>query len=1025
MCGIVGVFNSTRSAAQAYKALEKIQHRGSSNFELKTFTHCALGANRLPIVDRSFGVQPQSNQDGTIFAALNGEIFNHKDLRAALKRLGHIFKTESDTEVLSNLYERYGTEMIRHLDSEMYAFIIYDARNNSVFAARDPLGVKPLFYAKTDKNELYFASELKQLAAFDDIREIFEFPAGHYFFKGKFKRYFSIKEKKTPLSELEAIRLLEKNLVNAVKKRVDTDLPMGVFLSGGVDSSLVMEIAVRFHPNVTALILGYEGSSDYEHAVRLCKERGYKYHIITPHMDYAQELDELLYYVESYEPLVVRQAFANWICSREAQRLGLSIVLVGEGADELFAGYNEFSALPDSKINKGCRLLTENLAQGHLKRVDRAGMRFTVEVRCPFLDTEVIQTAFQIPGYLKIKRQEHRITTKYILRRVAEKFLPPYIVWRYKMPFANGAGMNVGYNFKSGDGDIAALAKKRDFELDNLAIRKFRLETPEEKYYFKKYRSFSFCKLTGSSRRLIVKDTLHTLHKSVKHRLVVAEFDKLALYFPVYFASHKKYFGLHNLDVDFIATGGDDNTYSTLANNSAQIGLSDPLFAMFETPHNQEQKGEIIGELVKSAPLVAVAINPNIQITNIKDFSKYKVGTFQKFSTTHTVARSLLPGTDLQAFAYKDVMNGLIGRKIDIAIVLAEYALDLKARGGRIVFEFRELLPRYLFSGFTTSGNLEPRHAKKLSSFTSAIRESFKALLKNEEEALSVFTKIFPDLENAGEIVDYYKQFWVSSLKVTHADYLKSHSLWKKNYPDVLKSHEPYFKRHTAADALLDIINNRKFRREYPFLEDVLKLKLENKESLHLTGFWGAANKNKANQRDINTIEHLLSLLSKIKDKYESGVHVTFILADMHAANNGYSADNYIPYLKNIGHELTSRGCAVIYLSELWSKWGLTLEIIDQALAAKKPHWWNSVYIGKYLESRSSRNFAGEDKKLGAQKYFIMRALEKTHLEKDFRDSIFFVYGDSMAQQIYPKLPTLYLWTEKASCGNCPWFSLS
>jgi asparagine synthase (glutamine-hydrolysing) len=715
MCGIAAVFNSKQSKDKTFKSLEKIQHRGGSIFEVENFNLGSMGTNRLPIVGRLSGKQPIHNEDKTLYAIQNGEIFNHKELRIELEGLGHIFYTDSDTEVLVHAYEQWGAEMVSKLDSEMFAFIIYNTQTGDIFAARDPLGVKPFYYAETEQGELLFASELKQLVSIEGIEKVSEFPQGSYFLNGTFKNYFEIKELKQKLNEHQSIRLLEENIVEAVKKRVDTDLPIGVFLSGGVDSSLVMEIANRFHSDVTAIILGNSGSSDYEYALRLCKDREYKYHVVSPEIDYKQELDEVLYYLETYEPNIVRHAFANWICSREAQKLGLSIVLVGEGADELFAGYNEFSALSHDVINKGCRILVENMGAGQLKRVDRSAMRFTVEVRTPFLDTKIIETAFKIKGEYKVKRENHRVTTKYILRKVAAKFLPDYIAWRYKMPFANGAGMRVGYNFKFEDGILTEIIKKKkDIEISVDLLKKYNITTLEEKYFLKKFTEFGYSKLENAHKRIVVKDVLNELNSSKNHRIVIAEFEQLALYFPVYLAQRLGFFKSRNLDVDFIATGGDDRTYATLLNNSAQIGLSDPLFAMFEGDTNPNGHGEIISQLVKSVPIYAVTLTPGISINNIHDFKKHTVGTFQKYSTVHTVLSKILPEVPLVPLDSREIIDKLVNKEIDIAMVLPEQAISLVALGGTIIYTFEKDFPNYLFSGLTIASTLDKKNKKNL-----------------------------------------------------------------------------------------------------------------------------------------------------------------------------------------------------------------------------------------------------------------------------------------------------------------------
>lgn len=1030
MCGITAIFNSKNAKEKSYASLDKIQHRGGSVFEIENFDDASIGANRLPIVGRMSGKQPLYNEDRTIFAVQNGEIFNHKELRKELENLGHIFKSESDTEVLAHAYEQYGVEMVHKLDSEMFAFVIYNSKTKDIYAARDPLGVKPFYYAKTKEGEIFFASELKQLVQFENIEQVFEFPQGYYYSNGKFTKYFEIKESKQKLNELQSIRMLEENIVEAVKKRVDTDLPIGVFLSGGVDSSLLMEIATRFHPNVTAIILGNTGSSDYEYALRLCKDRGYKYQVVSPEIDYKQELDEVLYYLETYEPNIVRHAYANWICSREAQKLGLSVVLVGEGADELFAGYNEFSALSNDEINKGCKILVENLGAGQLKRVDRGAMRFTVEVRCPFLDTKLIETAFKIKGEYKVKRENHRVTTKYIFRKVASNFLPDYIAWRYKMPFANGAGMNVGYNYKSGDGALGQIAKEYNTKIDNILVKKFGLETAEENYYFKKFDDYKYTKLVNAEKRIIVKDVLQTLNTSKNHRIVLAEFDKLALYFPVYLASKKKIFDTHGLEVDFIATGGDDKTYATLLNNSAQIGISDPLFAMFEGEANPNGHGEIIGELVSGLPVVAVAINPNIKIDSIEDFSKYKIGTFQKYSTTNTVVSHILKNQEIQSFDSKELPQKLVDRDIDIAVVLLEQGIDIVSLGGKIVFDFRNIYPQYLFSGFTIASTILKAHKQKMHEFLASVKEAIKYITHNKEESIYIFKELFPEIRNHSEILDWYKKRWVKSLKVAREDYLKSHHVWKSVYPTILKNHDvPFYRSTTPTDTILDKINDSNSRREYPFLENKLREMidkgLQEKTPLKLFGFWGAGPKNKIDEHDIKTIEHLQKYITGLSKVYTHGVEVNFILADMHGQNNGYEKNIINSYLKLVSEKLDSVGFKYTYLSSLWEKWGVNFKQIDTTLKNKKRDWWESISIGGELEHRSENNFLGNDKKLGAQKYYVLREIEKTYLEKEYSDGVFFVYGDSIAQQIYPTLPTLYLFTEKKYSSICPWFNIS
>lgn len=793
MCGIIGIFGNNDSNGRALKALKKITHRGSNVFEVEFFENGALGANRLAIVDRKNGRQPKFNEDKTIFAAQNGEIFNYKKLKKELEDKGHEFATDSDTEVLAHLYEEYGIDMVKKIDSEMFAFVIYDKKNNKVFAARDPLGVKPLYYAHDESGQLYFTSEIKQLTIFPDISEINNFPAGSYYINGKFKKYYDLTSTDELDNEAEVVATLEEKIVKAVAKRVDTDLPIGVLLSGGVDSSLMMEIATRLHPDVTAIILGYPGSPDYEFAIRLCKDRKYKHKIISPKINFGKEIDKVLYHVESYEPNVIRHSFAVDLCAREAHRLGLKIVLVGEGSDELFCGYNEFSNLSGAQINKGSLMLMDNLHAGQLQRVDRMAMKHTIEARIPLLDREVVDYAMRIDGGLKVKRENHQIITKYILRKVAANFLPDYIAWRYKVPFSNGAGMNVGSNFKSQDGDVAkAVLAKKYKKLNDFLAKGFNVNTDEEKYYLSKFDEFGFTKLQSAQKRLVVKEKINELNKSKKTKLLVAEFDRLALYFPVYFAQEMKIFDKHGLNVDFIATGGDDKTYDSLVNNSAHIGLADPMFSMFE--NSVGVKGKIVGELVTCAPNIAVAINPSIQISRLKDFAKYKIGTFQKFSTTHTLIKYLLPKkTSVMPMAKDDLLSKLSDRTIDIAIVLPEHASSLIARGGRVVFSFNQAVPDMLCSGFTVANILEDRYSKRINDFLAAVRESMNLMLKDKQTAKKIFARLFPLIREGADVFDSYLKMWSPDLIINEKDFIISRNMWKSTYPKLLKQYYPFF----------------------------------------------------------------------------------------------------------------------------------------------------------------------------------------------------------------------------------------
>lgn len=514
MCGISAIVGDVSQKEEKLKiSLSKITHRGDHEFEYRIFDEAALGVNRLAIVDEKYGNQPQYNENETVFAILNGEIFNFAKLTDELVAHGHEFRSSSDTEVLVHLWEEYKAGLVSKLDSEMFAFIIFDKATGEVFVARDRIGVKPLYYAKDKGGSMYFASEIKALVCFDEIDNIHEFPAGSYYYQGKFIKYYdvAIGENTNTLDILKLKDIIER----AVFKRVQTELPIAVFLSGGVDSSLIMELATRFHKDVTALILGMTDSPDYVSAIKLCKEKGWQYKAIEPSIDYEKELSDIIYYVESYDPNIVRHSFANDAISRLAHELAFKVVLTGEGADEIFAGYNEFLEIDESKINAGCRALLNSMSRGNLMRVDKMAMRYTVETRCPYFDQELVDAAMSIAGSLKVGMYQDKKITKLVFRNIAAKYLPKEIAFRDKAPFANGAGMNIGVNYQRGDGVLSEIAEKfvsnDDFAKIKNEFMGRGFQTKEEVLLFDKYRQFGYDKFVEGRAKLMVKDTLTSL----------------------------------------------------------------------------------------------------------------------------------------------------------------------------------------------------------------------------------------------------------------------------------------------------------------------------------------------------------------------------------------------------------------------------------------------------------------------------------------------------------------------------------
>ena len=447
MCGIGAIYGKKIANKEfaIRRSLELVKHRGFSHYEIKILDNCVLGGNRLQIVDRSRAIQPQSNEDESVFVVFNGEIFNYKKLKKELLNKRHIFRTDSDTEVLVHLWEEYKERMLGRLDSEMFAFFIYDKKRDVFFAARDPYGVKPLYYARDKLGNWHFASEIKQLTQFKEIDEIEFFPQGHYMLNGKLSKYHRVPypSKKSNENLNEIIANIRRLFDEAVKKRVDTDLPIAVFFSGGLDSASVLSTAMKYHDNVTAIIVGHASAPDVLVAKRYCKENNIKFTYFDPpnEKELSELIPKIVYITESFEPNMIRQSAVSYYISKVARENGFKVVLCGEGPDEIFAGYPEFKNCKNSSdVSKMITTFIENLPRTQFQRVDRTSMHFTVEVRVPFFDTNFVDYALKIPSELKIKKIGNEKTTKWILREAMRDRLPDYIVNRPKVVLSEGAG---------------------------------------------------------------------------------------------------------------------------------------------------------------------------------------------------------------------------------------------------------------------------------------------------------------------------------------------------------------------------------------------------------------------------------------------------------------------------------------------------------------------------------------------------------------------------------------------------------
>ena len=435
MCGITGIWGDT-DVSLVREMMSLVRHRGPDAEGMFVSQNNAgvLGHRRLSIMDPGGGDQPIYNETKNMAVIANGEIYNFPHLRPELIKQ-HKFYTTSDSEALVHLYEDHGVSMVEHLDG-MYAFVIADEDN--FYAARDPIGIKPLYLGKVN-GSLIFASELKAFPSNCDMVQ--EFPPGTFFHSAQgFSTFYTVPELLSRQAPVENyIEEIRETLETAVVKRLMSDVPLGAFLSGGLDSSLIAALARKHMDQLHTFSVGIEGSRDLE-AARVVSN-----HLDTIHHEYIlteqevrEKLPEIIYYLESFDQDLVRSAIPCYFTSRLAADY-VKVILTGEGADELFGGYSYYKDIGDSEfLHRELRRSVSSLHNINLQRVDRMTMAHAIEGRVPFLDLTMIRLGQLIPPEMKIAGSPP--IEKWILRKAFEDLLPREIIWRVKEQFDEGSG---------------------------------------------------------------------------------------------------------------------------------------------------------------------------------------------------------------------------------------------------------------------------------------------------------------------------------------------------------------------------------------------------------------------------------------------------------------------------------------------------------------------------------------------------------------------------------------------------------
>ncbi len=499
MCGIVGLFksgsNGNTSREQVLAMSKKIRHRGPDWSGVYCTDTVLLAHERLAIVDPKSGGQPLKNKAENLVLAVNGEIYNHQEIR---KQLGekYAFLTQSDCEVILALYQEKGIDFIEELNG-MFAFALYEQSNDCYLIARDHMGIIPLYQGWDTEGNHFVASELKALEGVCNKIEVF--PPGHYYYsKDKTMRkwydrdwmqYNAVKDNETDIAQLR------KGLEDAVHRQLMSDVPYGVLLSGGLDSSIISAIAKKYaarrvetndmkdawYPQLHSFSVGLESSMDLKYAREVADHIGTIHHEI--HFTIQEGLDairDVIYHLETYDITTIRASTPMYLMARVIKSMGIKMVLSGEGADEIFGGYLYFHKAPNpEEFHKETVRKLDKLHLYDCNRANKSLAAWGVEGRVPFLDKAFMDIAMRLNP--KDKMSGDGKIEKWVLRKAFEDYLPASVSWRQKEQFSDG----VGYNWID---SLKAIVEEKvtDEQMAQKAFR-FPLHPPQnkEEYYYR------------------------------------------------------------------------------------------------------------------------------------------------------------------------------------------------------------------------------------------------------------------------------------------------------------------------------------------------------------------------------------------------------------------------------------------------------------------------------------------------------------------------------------------------------------
>ena len=501
MCGIAGIFNikiqSRELRSKALQMARKIRHRGPDWSGIYCGGSAILAHERLSIVDPQSGGQPLYSPDRKLVLAVNGEIYNHRDIRARYAGR-YEFQTGSDCEVILALYRDKGIHFLEDLNG-IFAFALYDEEKDEYLIARDPIGVIPLYIGKDSEGHIYFGSELKALEGFCDEYE--PFLPGHYYHskEGKMKRWYTRDwmdyEKVAKENGTSPCRQIHDALEEAVHRQLMSDVPYGVLLSGGLDSSVISAIAKKYAakrietdgasdawwPQLHSFAVGLKGAPDLVKAREVAEYIGTVHHEINYTLQEGLDaIRDVIYFIETYDVTTVRASTPMYLLARVIKSMGIKMVLSGEGADEIFGGYLYFHKAPDARAFH--EETVRKLSKLHLYdclRANKSLAAWGVEGRVPFLDKEFLDVAMRLAP--EVKMAPGKVIEKKVVREAFESLLPVSVAWRQKEQFSDG----VGYSWIDTLKEVTAAAVS-DEQMAHAAER-FPVHPPmnKEEYYYR------------------------------------------------------------------------------------------------------------------------------------------------------------------------------------------------------------------------------------------------------------------------------------------------------------------------------------------------------------------------------------------------------------------------------------------------------------------------------------------------------------------------------------------------------------